>query len=107
MVDDESDRVFNSLYLKNTLPSHNKHTHNKHFSHNKHTAFSLTKMFGEEEDLGKINSLYFFKIESLKTRFFIIFEKLCNAGLNSRFFRQSAHLFPHENVLIMRGHSTL
>ena len=26
-------------YLKGltTVPSHNKHTHNKHFSHNKHT----------------------------------------------------------------------
>ena len=38
-------------------------TRNKHFSHNKHTPFVLTKMclFGEEEDFGKINSLYLFK----------------------------------------------
>ena len=40
---------------------HNKHTHNKHFPHNKHTLLSLTKMclFGEEENFGKINSLFF------------------------------------------------
>ena len=30
----------------------------------------------------------FFNIESLETHFFIIFEKLCNAGLNLRYFRQ-------------------
>ena len=37
-------------------------TINKHFFHNKHTLFVLTKMclFGEEEDFGKINNLYFF-----------------------------------------------
>ena len=44
--------IFNYMI---TVPSHNKHTHNKHFSHNKHTLFALTKMclFGEEEDFGK------------------------------------------------------
>ena len=56
-----------------TVPSHNKHTHNKHFSHNKHTLFALTKMclFGEEEDFGKINSLCFFNIESFTTHFLL------------------------------------
>ena len=40
-------------------------------------------LFGEEEDVRKINSLYFFfNIESQQDSFFIIFEKLCNAGLN-------------------------
>ena len=44
-----------------TVPTHNKHTPNKHFSHNKQTLFALTKMclFGEMEDFGKMNSLYF------------------------------------------------
>ena len=63
------------------MPSHNKQTHNRHFSHNKHAFFALTKMylFGVEEDFGK-NSLYFFNIESLKTYFLIILEKSCNTG---------------------------
>ena len=30
-------------------------------------------LFGEEEDFGKINSLYFFNMESFKTHFFIFF----------------------------------
>ena len=57
-----------------TVPSHNKHTHNKHFSHNKHTLFALTKMclFGEEDGFGKINSLcFFFNIESFTTHFLL------------------------------------
>ena len=46
-------------------------THNKHLSHNRHTLFALTKMrlFGKEEDFGKINSLYLLNIESFKTHF--------------------------------------
>ena len=62
----------------NTVHPHNKHTPNKHIPHNKHTLFALTKMclFGEEEDFGKINSLYFFNIESLKTHF-LLFLKNC------------------------------
>ena len=55
----------------NTVPTHNKHTHNKHFFHNKQTLFALMKMclFGEEDDFGKINSRYFFNVASLKTYF--------------------------------------
>ena len=51
---------FNSVY---TVQTHNKHAPYKHFPHNKHTLFGLTKMclFEEEEDFGKINSLYFFQ----------------------------------------------
>ena len=50
----------------------------KHFSHSKHTLFALTKicLFWEEEDFGKINSLYFFNIESFKT-YFLLFLKNC------------------------------
>ena len=47
----------------NTVPTLNKHTPNKHFPHIKHILLTLTKMclFGEEEDFGKINSLFFVK----------------------------------------------
>ena len=63
------------------MPTHNKHTHNKH------TLFALTKMclFGEEEDFGKINSLYFSQHWIAKDSFLIIFEKLYNVGLNLTF----------------------
>ena len=81
-------------------------THNKHFSHNKHTLFALTKMclFGEEEDFGKINSLYFLKIESLKTHFVLFLKNYVNyiifmhyAGLNLFFL---AIFCPHFQELI-------
>ena len=55
----------------NTVP-----THNKHFSHYEHTLFANLCLFGEGEDFGKIYSLYFFKIESLKTHF-LLFLKNC------------------------------
>ena len=47
-------------------------------SHNKHTIFALTKicLFNEEEDFGKINSLHFFNIESLKNPY-TLFLKNC------------------------------
>ena len=69
-------------------------------SHNKHTLFAPTKMclFGEEEDFGKINSLYFFIIESLKTHFLLFLRKLCNAGLNLRFFRQNQHFYYNKHT---------
>ena len=59
--------VSNVKLLHNTVPSHNKHTYNKH------TFFVLTKMclFGEE-DFGKINSLYFFNDVSLETHFLLL-----------------------------------
>ena len=42
-------------------------------------------LFEEEEDLGRIKSLYFFNIDSFKTIFLLFFEKLYNTGLNLRF----------------------
>ena len=50
-----------TVFLGITVPSHNKHTYNKHVFHNKRTLFVLTKMcsFGDEEDFGKINSMSF------------------------------------------------
>ena len=51
--------VLRFIFPLYTVPTHNKHIHNKHIVHNKHTLFVLTKMclFWEEEDFGKINSL--------------------------------------------------
>ena len=58
-------------------------------------------LFWEEEDFGKINSLYFFNIESLKTFFFIVFQKLCNAGLTLRFISaisQNKHISQYKHT---------
>ena len=65
--------LFCSRGLKSdTMPTHNKHTHykythNKHFPHNKHTLFALTKicLFREEQNFGKINSLFFSTLSRL------------------------------------------
>ena len=55
-------------------------------NHNKHTLLVLTEVcLFWEEDSGKLNKPVFFKIESLKDSFFIIFEKNFYAGLNWRF----------------------
>ena len=85
------------------MPNHDKHTHDKHFSHNKHTLFSPTKMclFGKKEDFGKISSLYFFKIESLKTHFLSFFPAI-SSKIST--FSQNKQFSPNkhfENVLIM------
>ena len=62
--------------ILNTVPTYNKHIHNKHFFQNMHTLFAQTKLclFWEEEDFGKIKKrLHFFNIESLKTQFLFFF----------------------------------
>ena len=62
------------MMLKDKSKRSTVSTHNEHFSHNKHVLFALTKicLFGEEEDFGKINSLYFFNTESLRTHFLLL-----------------------------------
>ena len=52
-------------------------------THNKHTFFALTKMclFEEEEDFGKINSLYFFH-HWVAWLIFYYFWKLCDADIS-------------------------
>ena len=88
----------NNFKLKrsDTVPSHNKHTTNTHISNNKRTLFALTKMclFWEKKDFGKINSLYFFNIEALKTHFLLLF-KNCAGRKDPEFFvyRESHSLF--------------
>ena len=70
------DFKFSMNSLIHTVPNHIDHIQNKHIFLNKHTIFSLTKMclFCEAEDFGRINSLYFFNIESLKTHFLLLLE---------------------------------
>ena len=48
----------NKVINLNTVPTHIKHTENKHISQNKHTLFALTKMclFWEGEDSEKIRT---------------------------------------------------
>ena len=83
--------VDQSIEIRHTVP-----THNKHFSYNKRTLFVLTKMclFGDKEDFRKINSVNLFDIESLKSTrntrniFSVIkfFRKFKNANANTRVY---------------------